>query len=131
MELMDLTKIQQEIRNQKLEGWLFFDHHNRDLLAYRVLGLPIAKGPSRRWYYMIPAQGEPLGMEHRIERNQLAGLPGEKIAYSSWTEQLAAVRRLTFGMKRVAMQYSPMCAVPYVSMVDGGTIELVRSMGVE
>src|SRR5258708_7564790 len=106
---MDLTKIQQEIRNQKLDGWLFFDHHHRDPLAYRVLGLNAgSKGPSRRWYYMIPAQGEPLGMEHRIERNQLAGLPGEKIAYSSWTEQLAAVRRLTSGMKRVAMQYSPM-----------------------
>ena len=128
---MELDKIQQEIRNQKLDGWLFFDHHLRDPLAYRVLGLNAAKGPSRRWYYMIPAHGEPIGMEHRIERGQLGSLPGERIAYSSWTEQLAAVRRLTSGMKRVAMQYSPMCAIPYVSNVDGGTLELVRSMGVE
>ena len=60
---MELEKIQQEIRNQKLDGWLFFDHHNRDMLAYRVLGLPVTKGPSRRWYYMIPAQGGPMGME--------------------------------------------------------------------
>jgi Xaa-Pro aminopeptidase len=80
---------------------------------------------------MIPATGEPKGMEHRIERNQLAGLPGEKIAYSSWTEQLAALGRLTAGMKRVAMAYSPMCAVPYVAIVDAGTVELVRSLGVE
>jgi Xaa-Pro aminopeptidase len=128
---MNLAKIQQEIRNQKLDGWLFFDHHLRDPLAYRVLGMHVAKGPSRRWYYMIPAEGEPKGMEHRIERNQLAGLPGEKIAYSSWPEQAAALRRLTAGMKRVAMQYSPMCAVPYVSNVDAGTVELVRSTGVE
>ncbi|HTS29075.1 MAG TPA: M24 family metallopeptidase [Bryobacteraceae bacterium] len=128
---MDLERIQQEIRNQKLDGWLFFDHHNRDPLAYRVLGLPIAKGPTRRWYYMIPAQGEPAGMEHRIERGQLGGLPGERVAYSSWTEQLAALRKLTSGMTRVAMQYSPMCSVPYVSNVDGGTVELVRSLGVE
>ncbi len=128
---MNLENIQREIRNQKLDGWLFFDHHLRDPLAYRVLGLTVGKGPSRRWYYMIPAQGEPMGMEHRIERGQLGELPGERIAYSSWTEQLSALRRLTSGMKRVAMQYSPMCAVPYVSNVDGGTVELVRSLGVE
>jgi Xaa-Pro aminopeptidase len=127
---MDLQNIQTEIRAQNLDGWLFFDHHLRDPLAYRVLGLPPAS-PTRRWYYMIPAQGEPLGMEHRIERNSLGDLPGERIAYSSWTEQVEALRRLTAGMKRVAMQYSPMCAIPYVSMVDGGTIDLIRSLGVE
>src|SRR5205085_5283030 len=86
---------------------------------------------TRRWYYMIPDNGESMGMEHRIERNQLAGLPGQIIAYSTWTEQVAALRTLTSGRKRVAMQYSPMCAVPYVSMVDAGTVELVRSLGVE
>jgi Xaa-Pro aminopeptidase len=128
---MNLADIQQELRNQKLDGWLFFDHHLRDPLAYRILGLTPGKGPSRRWYYMIPAEGEPKGMEHRIERNQLAGLPGEKIAYSSWTEQVAALGRLTAGMKRVAMAYSPMCAVPYVAIVDAGTVELVRSLGVD
>jgi Xaa-Pro aminopeptidase len=128
---MNLARIQEEIRKQKLDGWLFFDHHLRDPLAYRVLGMHVTKGPSRRWYYMIPAEGEPKGMEHRIERNQLAGLPGEKIAYSSWPEQAAALKKLTAGMKRVAMQYSPMCAVPYVSNVDAGTVELVRSLGVD
>ena len=128
---MNLAKIQEEIRKQKLDGWLFFDHHLRDPLAYRVLGLTVSKGPSRRWYYMIPAEGEPKGMVHRIERHQLDGLPGEKIAYSSWPEQAAALRRLTAGMKRIAMQYSPMCAVPYVSNVDAGTVELVRSTGAE
>jgi Xaa-Pro aminopeptidase len=128
---MDLQKIQQELRNQKLDGWLFFDHHVRDSLAYRVLGLDPSKVPTRRWYYLIPAEGEPAGLEHRIERNMLGSLPGERIPYSSWTEQLGALRKLLSGRKRVAMQYSPNCAIPYVSMVDAGTVELVRSLGVE
>ena len=128
---MNLAEIQQELRNQNVDGWLFFDHHLRDPLAYRILGLTPGKGPTRRWYYMIPAEGEPMGMEHRIERNQLAGLPGGRIAYSSWPEQVAALGKLTAGMKRVAMAYSPMCAVPYVAVVDAGTVELVRSQGVD
>jgi Xaa-Pro dipeptidase len=128
---MNLERIQQEIRNQKLDGWLFFDHHLRDPLAYRVLGIPKVKGPSRRWYYMIPAEGQPLGMVHRIEQDELSSVPGEKILYSTWGEQKAALGRLLAGKKVVAMQYSPMCAVPYVSNVDAGTVELVRSLGVE
>jgi Xaa-Pro dipeptidase len=128
---MQLEQIQQEIRNQNLDGWLFFDHHFRDPLAYRVLGLKPVAAPTRRWYYLIPAQGEPVGLEHRIERGMTGNLPGEKIPYSSWTEQTAALGRVLKGMKRVAMQYSPMCAIPYVSMVDGGTVELIRSTGVE
>jgi Xaa-Pro dipeptidase len=128
---MELAKIQQEIRSQKLDGWLFFDHHLRDPLAYRVLGLAADKAPTRRWYYLIPASGKPRGMEHRIERGILSSLPGEKIPYSSWTEQVAALRKLTAGLRRVAMQYSPQCAIPYVSMVDAGTVELVRAAGVE
>ena len=127
---MDIAKIQQELRAQKLDGWLFFDHHQRDPLAYRVLGLP-ARMATRRWYYFIPAQGEPAGLEHRIERGMLAVLPGEKIPYSSWTEQIAGLRKLLAGARRVAMQYSPQCAIPYVAMVDAGTIELVRAAGVE
>jgi Xaa-Pro aminopeptidase len=128
---MDLQKIQQEIRKQQLDGWLFFDHHMRDPLAYRVLGITPPRTPTRRWYYMIPADGEPRGMEHRIERGMTGALPGEKIAYSSWTEQVAGIQTLVGGMRRIAMQYSPNCAIPYVSMVDAGTIELVRSAGPE
>jgi Xaa-Pro dipeptidase len=128
---MQIEKIQQEIRNQNLDGWLFFDHHVRDPLAYRVLGFTPPRTPTRRWYYLIPAQGEPRGLEHRIERNMTAPLPGEKIPYSSWSEQTEGLRRITKGLKRVAMQYSPLCAIPYVAMVDAGTVELVRSLGVE
>src|SRR5579871_1635610 len=127
---MELEKIQRELANQKLDGWLFFDHHQRDPLAYRVLGLP-ARMATRRWYYYIPAHGEPAGLEHRIERGMLGSLPGERIPYSSWTEQVAGLRKLLSGQRRIAMQYSPNCAIPYVAMVDAGTVELVRSVGVE
>jgi Xaa-Pro aminopeptidase len=128
---MQLEAIQQEIRNQKLDGWLFFDHHLRDPLAYRVLGFTPRATPTRRWYYLIPAEGEPVGLEHRVEPGMIATLPGRKIPYSSWTEQVAGLRELLAGRRRVAMQYSPQCAIPYVSMVDAGTLELVRGVGVE
>jgi Xaa-Pro aminopeptidase len=128
---MQLEKIQQEIRSQKLDGWLFFDHHLRDPLAYRVLGFNPPRTPTRRWYYVIPAQGEPRGLVHRIEAGMIDALPGEKTAYSSWTEQVAGLRKITGGLRRVAMQYSPNCAIPYVSMVDAGTVELVRGAGLE
>jgi Xaa-Pro aminopeptidase len=128
---MDVAQIQQQLREQKLDGWLFFDHHLRDPLAYRVLGVTPVRTPTRRWYYLIPAEGEPRGLEHRIERNMIGALPGEKLPYSSWSEQVEGLRRLTGGLKRIAMQYSPNCAIPYVAMVDAGTVELVRSLGVE
>jgi Xaa-Pro aminopeptidase len=128
---MDLDRIQQELRAQQLDGWLFFDHHQRDPLAYRVLGLPTERIATRRWYYFIPAVGQPAGLEHRIERGMLATLPGDMTPYSSWTEQTAGLRKLLVGRHRVAMQYSPQCAIPYVSLVDGGTLELVRAAGVE
>jgi Xaa-Pro dipeptidase len=128
---MELEKIQRKIAAEHLDGWLFFDHHQRDPLAYRVLGLPATRMATRRWYYLIPAHGEPAGLEHRVESGMLASLPGNKTLYSSWTEQVAGLRALLGGTKRVAMQYSPLCAIPYVAMVDAGTMELVRSLGVE
>ena len=129
---MQLEAIQQALGAEKLDGWLFFDHHRRDPLAYRILGLPGTLQPTRRWYYLIPAQGEPVALVHRIEPNSLDGLPGKRFAYSRWTEQRERMGEMLAGHKRIAMQYSPDCAVPYVSMVDGGTIELVRSVaGVE
>ena len=99
---MNLAAIQEELRNQKLDGWLFFDHHLRDPLAYRVLGFEPPRTPTRRWYYLIPAEGEPRGLEHRIERNMTGPLPGEKIPYSSWTEQVEGLRKITGGLRRVA-----------------------------
>ncbi|HZL57159.1 MAG TPA: Xaa-Pro peptidase family protein [Bryobacteraceae bacterium] len=128
---MDLARIQEALRREKLDGWLFFDHHQRDLLAYRVLGLDPHRHVTRRWYYLIPAEGEPRGIVHRIESGVIGSLPGEKLQYSSWQEQHACLAQILKGVKRVAMQYSPRCAVPYVAMVDAGTVELVRDQGVE
>ncbi len=112
MNAMQLDQIQQEIREQKLDGWLFFDHHLRDPLAYRVLGFEPPRTPTRRWYYLIPATGEPRGLEHRIERGMTGPLPGEKYPYSSWSEQVDGLKKITAGLRRVAMQYSPNCAIP-------------------
>lgn len=128
---MRITEIQQALREAGLDGWLFFDHHERDPFAYRVLQFELPHPPTRRWYYMVPAEGEPVGMVHRIESGVLDALPGEKIRYAGWSEQTGALGRLLAGKKRVAMQYSANCAVPYVAMVDAGTIELVRTFGVE
>src|SRR5258708_10142571 len=128
---MNINEIQSELRNQKLDGWLFFDHHQRDPLAYRVLGFTPARHVTRRWYYMIPAEGEPAGLVHNIEFEMLNPLPGVKARYSSWEEQVAGVRHLLAGRRKIAMQYSPQCAIPLVSMVDAGTVELVRGLGAE
>src|SRR5579859_3139208 len=128
---MNLEGIQEALRREKLDGWLFFDHHERDPLAYRVLGLSTPRHVTRRWYYLIPASGEPRALVHRIESGVIKELPGERIQYSSWQEQHAGLAQLLKGTKRVAMQYSPLCAVPYVAMVDAGTVELVRSMGID
>ena len=128
---MDLPRIQEALRREKLDGWLFFDHHQRDPLAYRVLGFQPHRHVTRRWYYIIPANGAPQGIVHRIEAGVIDSLPGGKLQYSSWQEQHEHLRTILKGMERVAMQYSPRCAVPYVAMVDAGTIELVRDTGIE
>jgi Xaa-Pro aminopeptidase len=123
---MNLEAIQKALAAEGIDGWLFFDHHGRDPLAYRVLGLPGNRMGTRRWYYLIPASGEPRGLVHSIEASALDGLPGAISKYSSWTAQVEGLRGLLAGQRRVAMQYSPDCAIPYVAMVDAGTVELVR-----
>ncbi len=128
---MLIEEIQSALREEHLDGWLFFDHHQRDPLAYRILKLNPKAVATRRWYYFIPAQGEPKGLVHAIEPDVLAGLPGEVRKYSSWSAQLEGLHRLLTGAHRIAMQYSPNCSIPYVSLVDGGTLELVRGAGVE
>jgi Xaa-Pro dipeptidase len=132
MNLHDLTEsIQAELARLGLDGWLFFDHHFRDPIGYQVLNLELKQTPTRRWYYLIPRTGEPQALVHRIESHILDSLPGQKHLYSGWRTQQDGLGTLLFGLKRIAMQYSPGCAIPYVSMVDGGTLELIRSFGVE
>ena len=128
---MKIDRIRDERRRRGLGGWLFFDHHRRDPLAYSILGLPTELEASRRWYYFIPAFGEPRKLVHRIESRTLDALPGSKFEYSSWADQQGKLGALLEGSTRIAMQYSPNCAIPYVSLVDAGTLELVRSLGAE
>jgi Xaa-Pro dipeptidase len=128
---VNLPAIQEALREEGLDGWLFFDHHVRDPLAYRVLGLPQNLHVTRRWYYLIPANGEPRKLAHRIEPGHLDPLPGTKTIYSSWDTQRSGLAVLLGGARRLAMQYSPNCAIPYVAMVDAGTVELIRSLDIE
>jgi Xaa-Pro dipeptidase len=128
---MDLPAIQSALRDAGLDAWLFYDHHHRDPIAAAILGLPDHGLVSRRWYYVIPADGDPRKLVHRIESGKLDSLPGSKGSYSSWQELHAALKAMLAPWKRIAMQYSPNNAIMYVSMVDAGTVELLRSFGKE
>jgi Xaa-Pro dipeptidase len=126
---MNLEQIQTALREQKVDGWLFYDHHHRDPIAYRILGLSDTLHVSRRWYYFIPADGQPRKLTHRIESGKLASLPGSGHLYSSWQELEAGLRTMLEPYQKLAMQYSPRNAIMYVSLVDAGTIEVLRDMG--
>ena len=126
---MNLDAMQAALREAGCDGWLFYDHHHRDPLAARILGLDPEAHVTRRWYYFIPAQGEPRKLVHRIEDKRLDTLPGAKTAYSSWQELAAGLEAMLAGSTRLAMQYSPNNEIMYVSMVDAGTVEFLRSLG--
>ncbi len=128
---MDIEAIQAALRETGVDGWLFYDHHGRDPLAYGILGLDPGMHVTRRWYYLIPASGTPQKLVHRIEAGRLDTLPGPKEHYSSWQELERKLEALLGGVQRVAMQYSPRNAIMYVSMVDAGTIEVLRAWGKE
>lgn len=127
---MDIEAIQSALREAKLDGWLFYDHHRRDPLAYRILKISPALC-TRRWYYLLPAIGDPAKLVHRIESENLNGLPGTHHVYSAWDEQREKLKQILKGRQRVAMQYSPLNDIPYIGLIDAGTVELVRSCGVE
>ncbi len=126
---MQLQAIQEALRAAELDGWLFYDHHHRDPIAYRILGLSGGLHITRRWYYFVPAAGEPRKLVHRVESTRLDPLPGRAEVYSSWQELEGGLSRLLGGAHRIAMQYSPRNAIMYVSMVDAGTIEVLRELG--
>jgi Xaa-Pro aminopeptidase len=128
---MNLDAIQAALRDASIDGWLFYDHHHRDPIAARILGLNPHAHVTRRWYYFIPASGEPRKLVHRIEQGRLDALPGTKTLYSSWQELHAGLENLLQNRKKIAMQYSPSNDIMYVSMVDAGTVEFLRSLGKE
>ncbi len=128
---MNLKHIQSALVTQNVDGWLFYDFHNRDHIGYRVLGLDFKKHCSRRWFCYVPRVGKPIKLVHVIEPKMLATVPGSTIIYRGHVELLAGLKTMLKGVKCVAMQYSPLANVPTISLTDCGTVELIRSLGVE
>jgi Xaa-Pro dipeptidase len=129
---LDIPAIQDALRAEGLDGWLLYDFHGSNPVASRLAGLAGApKLATRRWYYMIPATGEPTGLVHAIERHNLDALPGEKLVYAGRERLAEGLSALVTGRKRLAMEYSPKGAIPYLARVDAGTIEAIREHGVE
>src|SRR5216683_60904 len=124
----DLQAIQSDLKAAKLQGWLFYDFRGRDPIALHILKLPPGMR-TRRWFYFVPAKGTPKKLVHKIESESLAALPGETFYYAGQDELRKNLATILRGAKHVAMQYSPKNEIPYVAMVDAGTIELVRSAG--
>ena len=128
---MNVEAIQQALRDEGIEAWLFCDFHRRDHVARTLLDLSKGEWMTRRWYYLVPAVGEPVKLLHHIERDQLAMLPGNARVYRGWTELHEQLRTMLAPYGTLAMQYSPLNQLPSVSMTDAGTVELVRSFGHE
>lgn len=130
---LDIAAVQQALNDDGLDGWLLYDFRGLNPIAADVTGVMRQGGhlATRRWYYLIPAAGEPRGLVHAIEPHSLAHLPGTMHRYARREQLEAGICQLLAGTHRIAMEYSPGCAIPYVSRIDGGTLELVRRCGVE
>jgi Xaa-Pro dipeptidase len=130
---LDISAVQTALAADGLDAWLLYDFHGLNPIASEVARVGRGGGhlATRRWYYLIPASGEPRGLVHAIERHALAHLPGSTARYAGRDELEAGLRELLRGVRRAAMEYSPLCAIPYIARVDAGTVELVRQMGVE
>ena len=129
---LPVPDIQRALAEDGLDGWLLYDFQGSNPIAKRMSGLAAAnKMTTRRWYYLIPATGEPRGLVHAIERHNLDGLPGDKKPYAGRDRLTTGLRDLLRGVKRVAMEYSPGNNIPYISRVDAGTVEAIRELGVE
>ncbi len=126
-----VSLIQEALREERLEGWLLYNFRGSNVFATRILDLPPHIIQTRRYFYFLPAAGSPKKLVHTIEQYNLDSLPGEKVLYLSWQSLEAGLKSILGGARKVAMEYSPRNAIPYISNVDGGTLELVRSLGVD
>jgi Xaa-Pro dipeptidase len=128
---MDIERIQQALRAEGLDGWLFYDFRKTNPIAYQVLTLSQEEMYTRRWFYFVPAEGTPSAIVSAVESHVLRSLPGNQLVYRTWSEMQEQLRSITGDHTTIAMEYSPLNAIPYVSRVDAGTLELIRSFGVE
>jgi Xaa-Pro dipeptidase len=129
---LDISAIQRALSEQGLDGWLWYDFQGANPIAQRMAGLNSGGHmATRRWFYLVPATGTPRGLVHQIEQHNLDALPGTKTPYAGRAQLESGLKHLLEGTRRIAMEYSPNGAIPYVSRVDAGTIELVRGQGVD
>jgi Xaa-Pro aminopeptidase len=129
---LDIGAVQRALTAEGLDAWLLYDFQGSNPVSFRLAGMGGAGHlATRRWFYLIPRSGEPRALVHAIERHNLDHLPGAKIVYAGRAQLHAGLTRLVAGVKRVAMEYSRNCAIPYVSRVDAGTVELIESIGAE
>jgi Xaa-Pro aminopeptidase len=128
---VDVVAIQAALVEQQLDAWLLYDFRGSNPIARAVIGFDESQIGTRRWFYLIPRRGEPVALVHVIEPHALKGAPGKSVLYRSWKELEALLRQHLQGLRRVAMEYSPGAAIPYVSRVDAGTVEMVSATGVE
>jgi len=126
-----IQALQAALQQDKLDGWLFYSFRGSDPIAENILRLDHAKFTTRRWFYYVPAQGTPQKIVHAIETGTLDSLPGDKHVFLPWQQLHELLKKTLEGKKKIAMQYSPFNAIPYISRVDAGTVELIRSFGVE
>ncbi|HEV2659506.1 MAG TPA: M24 family metallopeptidase [Ktedonobacteraceae bacterium] len=128
---MNLERIQEALRAEMCDGWLFYDFRKSNPIAYQVLELPLDEMYTRRWFYFVPANGTPTALVSAVEAHVLRSLPGARLMFHTWQEMHAQLRALLQGSRHIAMEYSPMNAIPYISRVDAGTLELIRSFNVD
>src|SRR5438034_726236 len=128
---MELEQIQQALATEKLDGWLFYDFRKSNPIAYNILSLPQDEPFTRRWFYFVPAHGTPTALVSAVESHVLRTLPGAKRIFRTWQEMQTHLNDLLRPGMRITMEYSPLNAIPYMSRVDGGTLDLVRSFGIE
>jgi Xaa-Pro dipeptidase len=131
INVMNLEQIQEALRSEGLDGWLFFDFRKSNPIAYQILSISLDSFFSRRWFYFVPAFGTPTALVSAVESHVLRSLPGEQRVFRTWQEMRSHLADLLPEGRRIAMEYSPMNAIPTMSRVDGGTLELVRSYHVE
>lgn len=128
---MNLADLQDALSQEGLDGWLFYDFRQSNPIAYQILGLSQQVFYSRRWFYFVPTHGEPTALVSSVEAHVLRTLPGQHLIFRTWQEMREHLATLLSPGLRVAMEYSPLNAIPYIARVDAGTVELVRSYGVE
>jgi Xaa-Pro dipeptidase len=120
---LEVGAVQKALKADGLDAWLLYDFHGSNPVSYRLAGMGEAGHlATRRWFYLIPQSGEPHALVHAIERYNLDHLPGSKTVYAGRGQLHAGLTKLLTGVKRVAMEYSPNCAIPYISRIDGGTL---------